>query len=70
MTERTSYLFRVDRIERRSRQVYVSGKGAEAVFASQDLGWFVTCGSVTFGVGEIKPDLAIGDTLELRKREP
>ena len=48
----------------------VRGKGDEAEFIERPLGWFVTCGAVTFEVGMDKPDLSVGDTLELRKREP
>lgn len=66
----TTYLFRVDRIEARSRKVYVRGKGDEAEFIERPLGWFVTCGGISFEVGMDKPDLSVGDTLELRKREP
>ncbi len=56
MTERTVYLLRVDKVEQRSRD-------------GMPLGWFVTCGSVTFGLGDDKPDLTVGDILELRKRK-
>jgi len=66
---REVWLFRVDRIEQRTRKRYVRGKGAEAEFADESLGWHVTCGQLTFNLGHDKPDLIVGDTLELRKRE-
>lgn len=32
----------VDKVERRTQKVYVSGVGSDAVFSTFDLGWYVT----------------------------
>lgn len=66
---REVWRFRVDKIEHRFRRHYVGGSGDAAEFAERPLGWFVTCGDVTFSVGTDRPNLRVGDTLELRKRE-
>jgi len=65
---REVWLFRVDKLEERTSRIYVRGAGEHAEFAEQSLGWFITCGKVVFGMGRDRPDLAIGDVLELRKR--
>jgi hypothetical protein len=53
----TTYLLRVDKVEDRAK-------------AGEPPSWYIVCGMVALGVGHDRPDLAVGDTLELRKREP
>lgn len=47
---REIWLFRLDKIERREGRRYVRGKDDSAEFTPVDLGWFITCGNVTFAV--------------------
>lgn len=63
------WLFRVERVEQRTKKRWVRGTGESTEFDSIPLGWHVVCsGNVAFNVGDEKPDLRRGDTLELRKR--
>ena len=70
MTEGTRevWLFRVDRLEQRSKRAWLAGVGSEATFSEVDLGWFAVCGHVAFDLGLTKPNLSVGDLLELRRR--
>lgn len=68
--EREVWLFRVERIEHRTKRTWLKGSGDSAEFIERSLGWFVTCGgNVTFATGDSRPALSPGDTLELRRRQ-
>jgi hypothetical protein len=69
MPDRHVYLFRVDRVEQRSRRIYVRGTGADAQFVDRPEGWWIVSGNIAFAVGHDRPDIAPGDVLELRKRD-
>ena len=58
-------------IEEKFRQDYVSGTGADTIYNSVSLGWFVLYeGSYeALFAGTEKPDLAVGDTVTIRIRK-
>lgn len=70
MTDKTRYVIsdaRAIRIEKRSRQIYVSGIGKDAIFHTQDLGWWllITGSHEAIFLGEEQPDIQEGDKIRI-----
>jgi len=56
----------VTRVFQRERRAHISGHGADAIFESRGLGWYVRLDDqVSICLGQDKPDLVEGDRVNV-----